>query len=91
MCPISRKKKRYVTVELNHFIKFIQKAFNHSSPLISSISKLAMCDPWSRSGSNYLTDSKYLAYKIVGKHYLLVASITSGENVCVSRMNDAYI
>ena len=35
------------------FMKFIQKAFNHTSPVISSISKLAMCNPWSRSASNY--------------------------------------
>ena len=35
------------------FLKFIYKAFEHSSPLICSVAKLAMNNPWSSSGQNY--------------------------------------
>ena len=71
------------------FMKFIQKAFNHTSPLISSIAKLAMCNPWSRSASNYseiFSDNN-------GRGTLCPSDIGNKwkANVSVARMNDVHI
>ena len=71
------------------FMKFIQKAFNHTSPVISSISKLAMCIPWSRSASNYsgiFSDNN-------GRGTLCPSDIGNKweANVYVARMNDVHI
>ena len=71
------------------FMTFIQKAFNHSSPLISSISKLAMCNPWSRSASNYseiVNDNN-------GRGTLCPSDIGNKwkANVSVARVNDVHI
>ena len=70
-------------------MKFIQKAFNHTSPLISSIAKLAMCNPWSRSASNYseiFSDNN-------GRGTLCPSDIGNKwkANVSVARMNDVHI
>ena len=35
------------------FMKFIHKAVNHKSPVISSVAKLLIQNPWSNCGSNY--------------------------------------
>ena len=69
-------------------MKFIQKAFNHTS-LISSISKLAMRNPWSRSASNYseiFSDNN-------GRGTLCPSDIGNKwkANVSVARMNDVHI
>ena len=71
------------------FMKFIQKAFNHTSPLMSSIAKLAMCNPWSRSASNYseiFSDNN-------GRGTLCPSDIGNKwkANVSVARMNDVHI
>ena len=70
-------------------MKFIQKAFNHTSPLISSIAKLAMCNPWSRSASNYseiFSDNN-------GRGTLCSSDIGNKwkANVYVARMNDVHM
>ena len=70
-------------------MKFIQKAFNHTSPLISSIAKLAMCNPWSRSASNYseiFSDNN-------GRGTLCPSDIGNKwkANVYVARMNDVHM
>ena len=70
-------------------MKFIQKALNHTSPLISSIAKLAMCNPWSRSASNYseiFSDNN-------GRGTLCPSDIGNKwkANVSVARMNDVHI
>ena len=71
------------------FMKFIQKAFNHTSPVISSISKLAMCNPWSRSASNYseiFSDNN-------GRGTLCPSDIGNKwkANVSVASMDDVHI
>ena len=71
------------------FMKFIQKAFNHTSPLINSIAELAMCNSWSRSASNYseiFSDNN-------GRGTLCPSDIgnTWKANVSVARMNDVHI
>ena len=71
------------------FMKFIQKTFNHTSPLISSIAKLAMCNPWSRSASTYseiFSDNN-------GRGTLCPSDIGNKwkANVSVARMNDVHI
>ena len=35
------------------FIKFIHEALNHKSPVISSVAKLSIQNPWSNCGGNY--------------------------------------
>ena len=70
-------------------MNFIQKAFNHTSPLISSIAKLAMCNPWSRSASNYseiFSDNN-------GRGTLCPSDIGNKwkVNVYVARMNDVHM
>ena len=70
-------------------MKFIQKAFNLTSPLIRSIAKLAMCNPWSRSASNYseiFSDNN-------GRGTLCPSDIGNmwKANVSVARMNDVHI
>ena len=35
------------------FMKFIQKALNHKSPVISSVAKLSVQNPWSNCSGNY--------------------------------------
>ena len=34
-------------------MKFIHKALNHKSPVISSVAKLSIQNPWSNCGGNY--------------------------------------
>ena len=85
---------RYYCIPLDislkqRFMKFIQKAFNHTSPLISSIAKLAMCNPWSRSASNYseiFSDNN-------GRGTLCPSDIGNKwkANVSVARMNDVHV
>ena len=67
----------------------IQKAFNHTSLLISSISKLGRCNPWSRSASNYseiFSDNN-------GRGTLCPSDIGNKwkANVSVARMNDVHM
>ena len=89
---INNRVKDGVTADISlkqRFMKFIQKAFNHTSPLISSISKLAMCKPWSRSASNYseiVSDNN-------GRGTLCPSDIGNKwkANVSVARMNDVHI
>ena len=66
-----------------------KKAFNHTSPLISSIAKLAICNPWSRSAANYseiFSDNN-------GRGTLCPSDIGNKwkANVPVARMNDVHI
>ena len=35
------------------FMKFIHKALNHKSPVISIVVKLSIQSPWSNRGGNY--------------------------------------
>ena len=35
------------------FMKFIHKALNHKLPVISSVAKLSIQNPWSNCGGNY--------------------------------------
>ena len=38
---------------MRRFMKFIHKALNHMSPVISSVAKLSIKNPWSHCGGNY--------------------------------------
>ena len=35
------------------FSKFIHKAMNHNSPIINSVAKLSIANPWSNCSANY--------------------------------------
>ena len=56
-------------------MRFVKKALNQSCPLIRSISKLAVCNPWSRSGSNYCDTFSEFNRRMIGLLFL-VTSIT---------------
>ena len=70
-------------------MKFIQKAFNHTSSLINSIAKLAMYNPWSRRASNY----SEICIDNNGRGTLCPSDIGNKwkANVSVARMNDVHI